>query len=707
MSEIKALTGNEAIAYGVRLARPKVIAAYPITPQTTIVETLANFVADGSLKAQFVESEGEHGAIFTVMSAALTGVRVFTGTSSQGFAYGYEAIAYIPGRRLPVVMAVANRPISSPGKAVECDHSDTMSGRDLGWIQLYVESNQEALDTIIQAYRIAEDQKVLLPVMVCIDGFYITHTTEMVQIPEQADVDKFIPPYEPKHVILDPANPMALSGGGTSDENMGYEFLKNEAVIRAGDVIKQANDEYAAMSGRKYGNGLVEKLYCDDAEIVLVTMGSMSGNARLTVEQLRAEGKKVGLVRVRSFRPFPKDDFLALGKKVKVIAVVDRSVSRGAGEGPCVTEIKSALYNVEGEKARVIGFIAGLHSAEILTTDFRYMADKALKTAATGQVTGEIEWIPNFEITTKNPVPVKHDKLLYPGTTACPGCGMALVVRKVVEAFGQNTMLVENIGCGAWNAAQGMGSITGIGLAAFPSMPLPSGSACATGISLGLKEKGQEDTKVVLIGGDGSLGDIGFTALSGAAERNSDFLCVTEDNEAYANTGIQRSGATPQYAWTTTTPVGEAEKGKSTPRKDMPLIIAAHRVPYVATASLAYMDDFMKKLAKARQMRGFRYIHVYTPCPTSWRFPPEKMIQVSRLGVTTGIFTLYEIEDGKLTVTVKPEKFKPVGDYLKLQGRFSHLTDEDIEKIQHDVDIAQAQMHDWEKSGLSLPVASG
>jgi len=707
MSEKKALTGNEAIAYGVRLARPKVIAAYPITPQTTIVETLANFVADGSLKAQFVESEGEHGAIFTVMSAALTGVRVFTGTSSQGFAYGYEAIAYIPGRRLPVVMAVANRPISSPGKAVECDHSDTMTGRDLGWIQLYVQSNQEALDTIIQAYRIAEDQKVLLPIMVCIDGFYITHTTEMVEIPAQSGVDKFIPVYEPKHVILDPCNPMALSGGGTSDENMGYEFLKNEAVIRAGGIIQQANDEYAVRFGRKYGNGLVEKFYCDDAEVVLVTMGSMSGNARIAVEQMRAAGKRVGLVRVRSFRPFPKADFIELSRQVKVIAVVDRSVSRGLGEGPCVTEIKSTLYNLEGEKARVIGFIAGLHSAEILISDFKYMADKALKVAATGAVNGEIEWIPNFDITAVNPVPVQHDKLLYPGTTACPGCGMALVVRKVVEAFGKNTVLVENIGCGAWNAAQGMGSMTGLGMAAFPSMPLPSGSACATGISLGLKEKGQEDTKVVLIGGDGSLGDIGFTALSGAAERNSDFLCVTEDNEAYANTGIQRSGATPQYAWTTTTPVGDAEKGKSTPRKDMPLIIAAHRVPYVATASLAYMDDFMKKLAKARQMRGFRYIHVYTPCPTSWRFPPEKMIHVSRLGVTTGIFTLYEIEDGKLKITVKPEKFKPVADYLKLQGRFSHLTDEDIEKIQKDVDSAQAQMRGWEQSGLSLPVASG
>ena len=706
MSEIKALTGNEAIAYGVRLAKPQVIAAYPITPQTTIVETLANFVADGSLKAQFVESEGEHGAIFTVMSAALTGVRVFTGTSSQGFAYGYEAIAYIPGRRLPVVMAVANRPISSPGKAVECDHSDTMTGRDLGWLQLYVASNQEALDTIIQAYRIAEDQKVLLPIMVCIDGFYITHTTEMVQVPDQATVDKYIPAYEAKHVVLDVCNPMSLSGGGTPEEDMGYEYIKNEALIRSADVIKQANTEFGEKFGRKYGNGLVELYNCDDAEVVLVTMGSMSGTGKIAVAEMRAEGKRVGLVRVRSFRPFPKEDIIALAKKVKVIAVVDRSISRGLGEGPCVTEIKSTLYNLEGEKARVIGFTAGLHSVEVLVSDFKYMADKAFKVAQTGKITSEIEWIPNLDITTKNPVPVQHERLLIPGTTACPGCGMALVVRTVANAMGKNTVLVENIGCGAWNAAQGMGSMTGLGMPSFPSMPLPSGSACATGITLGLKEKGQ-DTKVVLLGGDGSLGDIGFTALSGAAERNSDFVCVTEDNEAYANTGIQRSGATPQYAWTTTTPIGSNKTGKSTPRKDMPLIMAAHRVPYVATASLAYPDDFKRKLEKAKQMHGFRYIHVYTPCPTSWRFPPEKLIEVSRLGVTTGIFTLYEIEDGKLTITVRPPKFKPVSEYLKMQGRFSHLTAEEIAAIQKDVDAAQAQMLGWEKSGLSLPVATG
>jgi pyruvate/2-oxoacid:ferredoxin oxidoreductase beta subunit len=433
----------------------------------------------------------------------------------------------------------------------------------------------------------------------------------------------------------------------------------------------------------------------------------MSGNAKIAVEELRAEGKAVGLVRIRSFRPFPKDDFTELAKKVKVIAVVDRSVSRGLGEGPCFTETKSTLYNLEGEKARALGFIAGLHSTDLLISDFKYMADKALKTANTGKITSEIEWIPNFEITQKTVTPVQHDKLLYPGTTACPGCGMALVVRNVVEVMGKNTILVENIGCGAWNAAGGMGTMTGFGIPAFPSMPLPSGSACATGISLGLKEKGQEDTKVVLLGGDGSLGDIGFTALSGAAERNSDFICITEDNEAYANTGIQRSGATPQHAWTTTTPVGPETTGKSTPRKDMPLIIAAHRVPYVATASLAYLNDFKRKLEKAKQMHGFRYIHIYTPCPTSWRFPPEKMIEVSRLGVTTGIFTLYEIEDGKLKITVKPSKLKPVGEYLKVQGRFGHLTDEDIAAIQKDVDEAQAQMLGWEKSGLSLPVASG
>ena len=707
MSEIKALTGNEAIAYGVRLAKPKVIAAYPITPQTTIIETLASFVADGSLKAQFVESEGEHGAIFATLAASLTGVRVFTGTSSQGFAYGYEAIAYIPGRRLPVVMAVTNRPISSPGKATECEHSDSMTGRDLGWIQLYAESNQEALDTIIQAYRIAEDKRVLLPIMVCIDGFYITHTTEMVNIPEQAAVDQFLPLYDPKHVVLDVRNPLTVSLGGSPLDDMGFEYLKNEAVMNSASVIKEANTEFGKLFGRKYGNGLVEEFYCDGAEAVLVTMGSMSGNAKIAVEELRAEGKPVGLVRIRSFRPFPKDDFIQLAKKVKVIAVVDRSVSRGLGEGPCFTETKSTLYNVDGEKARVLGFIAGLHSTDLLISDFKYMAEKALKTAKTGKITSETEWIPNFEITQKTVTPVQHDKLLYPGTTACPGCGMALVVRSVVEVMGKNTVLVENIGCGAWNAAGGMGGMTGIGIPAFPSMPLPSGSACATGISLGLKEKGQEDTRVVLIGGDGSLGDIGFTALSGAAERNSDFICVTEDNEAYANTGIQRSGATPKYAWTTTTPVSATETGKSNLRKDMPLIIAAHRVSYVATASLAYMADFKRKLEKAKQMRGFRYIHIYTPCPTSWRFPPEKMIEVSRLGVTTGIFTLYEIEDGKLKITVKPSKMKPVGEYLKVQGRFGHLTDEDIAAIQKDVDDVQVQMQGWEKSGLKLPIASG
>jgi pyruvate ferredoxin oxidoreductase alpha subunit len=704
MSEIKALTGNEAIAYGVRLAKPKVIAAYPITPQTTIVETLANFVADGTLKAQFVESEGEHGAIFATMAAGLTGIRVFTGTSSQGFAYGFEGIAYIPGRRLPVVMAVANRPISSPGKATECEHSDTMLGRDLGWLQFYAESNQEALDTIIQAYRIAEDKRVLLPIMVCIDGFYITHTTEMVNIPDQAVVDQFLPAYEPKHVFLDVRNPLTISLGGSQEDDMGFEYLKNEALLNSWKVIKEANNEFSKLFGRTYGNGLVEKINCDDAEVVLVTMGSMSGNAKIAVEELRAEGKPVGLVRIRSFRPFPKEDFAELAKKVKVIAVVDRSVSRGLGEGPSFTEIKSTLYNLAGEKARVLGFIAGLHSADLLISDFKYMAHKALATAKTGKITSEVEWIPNFEITQKTVTPVQHEKLLYPGTTSC---GMSLVVRNVVEVMGKNTVLVENIGCGAWNAAGGMGGMTGFGIPAFPSMPLPSGSACATGISLALKEKGQEDTKVVLLGGDGSLGDIGFTALSGAAERNSDFICITEDNEAYANTGIQRSGATPKHAWTTTTPVGVAETGKSTPRKDMPLIIAAHRVSYVATASLAYLNDFRRKLEKAKQMHGFRYIHVYTPCPTSWRFPPEKMIEVSRLGVTTGIFTLYEIEDGKLKITVKPQKLKPVEEYLKIQGRFAHITKNDIDAIQQDVNEAQIQMLGWEKSGLSLPVATG
>lgn len=704
VTERKALTGNEAVAYAVRLARVKVISGFPITPQTQIAEALASFVADGSLDAEYVRAEGEHPMVAQVAGAAITGVRVFTSTSSQGLLFGYENLVFLPGTRLPVVVAIVNRSVATPVN-IYPDYADSMSLRDHGWVQIYVETNQEALDATIQAYRIAEDQRVLMPTMVCLDGQFISGTTEIIEVPAQEEVDEYLPPhFEQKHIIMDPDNPMEFIGIVPPEFGMASEVIKNDALMRAKGVIQEANEEFERKFGRRYGNGLVEMTECDDAEVVLVTMGSMTSEAKLAIRELRKEGKPVGLVRVRSFRPFPKEDFLSLGKNVKAIAVVDRHLSKGFGEGACVSEVRSTLFN-QDVRPKVLGFSAGLYGEEILISDFKYMAERAfgaVKSKKVGFV--ENEMVPTFEIKHTEMVPAaERDQLLFPGTTSCPGCGMALVTRHLINTLGKNISVVRTAGCQAWQS-----TISGKTLAnlAFGRSTLPSGGAFATGLSRGYKIQGREDIEVLLLGGDGCVGDMGFLALSGAAQRNEDFLCVVYDNEAYANTGIQASGTTPLFAWTTTSPVGSVGRGKDDPRKSLPLIVAAHRVPYVATASIAYLDDFEKKLRKAMERKGFRYIHVYTPCPTSWRYSGEKTIKMARLGVESGINKLFEIEEMKLKMTYRPAKLIPVREFLEGQGRFGHLTEQEKEAFQKEVSESWDRFLNWEQSNLDFPFDS-
>lgn len=700
MSKKEALTGNQAVAVGVKLSRVNVITAYPITPQTTIVEELAEYIAAGELDAEYVPSEGEHGMVGQAIGAALTGARTFTSTCAQGFLFGYENIAWVPGVRLPVVMAVTNRSTAMP-LDMFCDHSDAMSARDQGWIQLYVETAQEALDTIIQAYRIGEDQRVLLPVMVCLDGFFVSHTTEMVSIPDQGEVDEFLPPYEQKHIILDPDRPMEIVGILPPEKDMAYEYLKSAALDKAKEVIPEVSQAFGKKFGRTYGNGLLEKVNCDGAEVAVITLGSMTGNARVAVEELRRQGKKVGLIRLRAFRPFPKEEIQALAQEFKVLAVIDRNLSKGLHEGAVFTEIKSTLYPLE-KKPKVLGFIAGLHGVEIFSSDVEYMAEKALEAARGGRILQEVEWVPNFEVEVQDVKPVKHEKIYYPGTTTCPGCGMALIFRHGLDIIGRDIIPVRTAGCQAWQS-----SIPGKTLLNVPlgRSVLPGGAACATGIFRGLKSKGKEKTPVVLFGGDGSIGDMGFLALSGAAERNENIITILYDNEAYANTGLQRSGTTPPLAWTSTTPVGSAVRGKIQPKKDLPGIIAAHQVPYVATASVSHMKDYEKKVKKALGIEGFRYLHVLSPCPASWRYSSEKTIELGRLAVQTGMWVLYEIEDGRFRINVKPSKLKPIKEYLELQGRFSHLSEAEIASIQEEVNRKWAQLLAWEKKGEIAPEA--
>ncbi|NIM45634.1 MAG: hypothetical protein GTN80_08310 [Nitrososphaeria archaeon] len=696
MSTRRALTGDDAVAYGVRLCRVNVIAAYPITPQTPIVEALAKFVADGSLEAEYIESEGEHGVVGAIIGAGLTGVRTFTATSSQGLAFGYENIAWIPGIRLPVVMAIVNRSLAMPVD-IWTDYSDSMSVRDHGWMQIYVENNQEALDSIIQAYRIAEDSRVLLPMMVCLDGFYISHTMEMIDVPDQEKIDGFLKPYEQKHIILDPSDPMEMYGVPPSEHGMTFDYLKQKAMENAEVVIKEVNDEFEKIFNRRYGNGLIKAEMTEDAEVALVTMGSMTGDARIAVQNLRNEDKPVGLIRLRTFRPFPREDIQRIAENLKVIAVFDRHLSKGLGEGALFTEVKSTLYNTE-RRPHLMGFVSGLHGVKVDVSDFEYAAEKALNVANKRVMGKELEWIPKVEWippkTTIRPSPLKSEKLIYPGTTACPGCAMVLVFRYALDITGKDVIVIRTAGCQAWASTK-----PGKTLARVPMgrSVLPGGCSLSTGVSRGLNVKGRDNIPVLLFGGDGSVGDMGFLALSGAAERNENFLCIVYDNEAYANTGIQRSGTTPRYAWTTTTP-----GGKTRPKKDLPMIVAAHKVPYVATASIAYLEDYKRKLKKGLGMKGFRYIHVYTPCATSWRFPPERTIEMARLGVQTGLWILYEVENGVFKQTFTVRDRKPVKEFIKSQRRFSHLKDEEIELIQKEVDQVWGDISQWRGKRLFL-----
>jgi len=372
----KVIEASTAVALGVKLCNPAVIPMYPITPQTHIVERLADYINDGLLKSEMIHVESEHSAISAALGAEAMGVRVFTATASQGLALMHEILFVVAGMRLPVVMAVANRALSAPIN-IWNDHQDSISERDTGWIQLYVESAQEALDTLIQAYKIAENRKVLLPVMVCLDGFTLSHVYEPVDIPEKKDVDKFLPKYNPLFK-LDPEKPVTMGPIGFPNTYMEFRKATHEAMLNSIEIIKNANDDFKKSFNRAYGNGLIETYKINDAEYAVATMGTACGTTRVVVDELRKQGKKVGLIKIKSFRPFPKQEIISCCKNLKGIAVLDRNISLG-NEGALYTELRSAFYNQE-KKPIIKGFIAGLGGRDI-TPDHIRTAFKKIETS--------------------------------------------------------------------------------------------------------------------------------------------------------------------------------------------------------------------------------------------------------------------------------------------------------------------------------------
>ncbi len=375
----KVIMGNHAAAYGAKLARAEVVAAYPITPQTQTVEKISEMVASGEMKAEFIKVESEHSAMAACIGASAAGARAFTATSSQGLALMHELLHWAAGARLPIVMTNVNRALA-PGWNIWSEQNDSLAQRDTGWMQIYCESNQEVLDTIIQSFKVSE--KVLLPTMICLDGFSLSHTYEVVDIPDQDDVDAFLPGYEAEYK-LDVENPRTFGAMIAPDWYYEMRYKMHQAMMQARSIILEVNEEFQQQFGRKYG--LVDNYRCEDAETIMIASGSIASTARDVIDSLRDSGKSVGLISVRTFRPFPDEEIRSIAKNARQIGVIDRNISFGH-EGIFFTETKAALYSMSNPP-EIYGFIAGLGGRDVTPEDIEEM----IHLTATGQAP-EVTW---------------------------------------------------------------------------------------------------------------------------------------------------------------------------------------------------------------------------------------------------------------------------------------------------------------------------
>lgn len=375
-----ALTGNDAVAEAFRQVNPDVAAVYPITPQTELMHAFAAFAADGLVDTELVTVESEHSAMSACVGSAAAGARTISATSSQGLALMWEILYIASSYRLPIVSAVVNRALSGPIN-IHCDHSDTMGARDCGWIQIFSEGSQEAYDNTIQAFRIAEHPDVLLPAMVTLDGFIISHTMEALEVISDEQVKQFVGPFKPATNLLDLDNPITIGPLHLPDYYYETKRQQAEAIAQAMPVILEVADEYAKVSGRKYG--LFEPYKLDDAEVAVVALGSAAGTAKVAVDRLRAEGIKAGMLKLRVYRPFPGRQIVDAIKHVPAVAVMDRSISFGLDGGPVFNEIRSFAY---GQKINFLSYIYGLGGRDVPVEDIQDVFRSLVKINESGKV---------------------------------------------------------------------------------------------------------------------------------------------------------------------------------------------------------------------------------------------------------------------------------------------------------------------------------
>ena len=674
MNILKGLTGNEAAAEAARLAKPEVITAYPITPQTSLIEALAKMAAKGTLKdCGYVLAGSEFDAMAMLIGASQAGARCFTATSSQGLLFMDEALHWASGARLPIVLVNVNRSLGSPW-CIHSDQTDSLSRRDSGWIQLYCKDNQACFDLTLMAFKMAENS--YLPAMVNIDGFILSNNKKPVILPDQDVVDDFLPKIKYVHA-LDCKDPRSYGASGSAQY---YNSLKREmakSLRISEEYIRNAFEEFREKFGREYD--FVEKYRMEDAEIAIVSTGSITTTLEDSVDDLRERGIKAGLVRICVFRPFPVVQLNQALRNIKKAVVFDANTRE-----ILLNELKASIYPKEIVLYGYTVAVGGVQAtSEILAEKIReayYLSspryDYSIWVPEEKDPEEKDKDTPDTEESKKEENQCGSAKLMRSGHRACGGCTATVVMRHMLDVFGEDTQIAMPACCGSIIAGPNPYTPFKVPLV---HVPFAGGVSAACGIKHAARQSGKK-VYAVAFGGDGGIYDIGFANLSSAAERGENIIVVVYNNGAYMNTGGQRSSATPYGAVTETTPWPNF---KSQKKKDIVKIMAAHSgVVYAATCSVHNLEDFKMKLLKCKdhEGRGLRFLDVLAPCNTGWKFSPENAIKMAYLAVETKDFPLYEYENGKWKITYRPEREVDILDYLKIQGRFAELA-KDEEKV--------------------------
>jgi pyruvate ferredoxin oxidoreductase alpha subunit len=389
---VELITGSEAIAVACKLADVDVITGYPIRPYDTVMQYIAKLIADGDFDCEYIIAESEHSQFEIVKHASVVGARVFCGSSGVGWMYAFEALTVTPALRVPIIAMVGNRALDDPG-AFGVEHNDALAVRDLGWQLVWVDSAQEALDTALIAYRVAEDRRIFLPCAISCDGAFLTHSQGLVKIPSQDKVDAFLPRYDRGDLLLHPDNPITIAPQANEDWLMEIRRQTAAAMERSPGVIREAYKDFERIFGRSYGNPFFEEYETEDADVVLIGMGTLSTPVKVAIRKMRKEGKKVGFVRMRWFRPFAAEELAKCLERFKAVGVVDRDFSLGSPfhSGVLATEVRAAM-NSSAKHPPVIGFICGLGGREVLLQDVEKMSGIVYEAAA-GKTQPLTQWI--------------------------------------------------------------------------------------------------------------------------------------------------------------------------------------------------------------------------------------------------------------------------------------------------------------------------